>query len=817
MLIKNYFLSAYRNLTRNRFFTIINILGLTIGIVSAILVLLYIKEESAFDKHHSKHQRIYRIISNYHVNDKQDLFALTSHAIAPTLKDEYDLVEEYVRFIPNDNFFFRLDGKDYNEEDFYFADSTVFKIFDHEFLMGDSETALNRPYSIVLTETLALRLFGNENPIGKVLQGLRNEPFTVTAVIKELPRTSHFRYNALVSTATIREQIGEERFNDNSSGSFWNVNVYSYILINEGRSPEEILSNFENFNEKYIVPVGNVINGTFVPMFQALKDTHFPNLDNLQGDFPVGNKSNLYIFSFVSLFILIIACINYMNMATARSANRAREVGIRKVVGAGKGKIVQQFISESILLSFIAGAIAYGTSALILPWFNNLADKEILLVELLNPGFILGTLGIVLFVGFASGSYPAFFLSSFSPVKVLKGTIDLGKGKVGMRKVLVVFQFTISIAMIVATIIVSNQQNFIRSKDMGFDKNNLLVFTDLDTTISNSIRPFKEELLKNSSIIGVGGSQQVLGVGNSKIVSRIEQNGEMQEIGINLIGCDFDYLQLLGVKIDEGRFFDPTLRTDSTQAFIINEQAKKVYGWSDEPIGKRIQFGIRMDGSANRDGSVVGVVKDFHYTSIHNPIEPFMFFVSTAPPRVLSVRFQSGKAEEALNFIKQKFEEFNATRDINYFYLDQRLDQLYRSEQKLGWLFRVFSMITIFISCLGLLGLTSFVTEQRTKEIGIRKVMGGTSPDIIFMLSRQFIVLVLIANIFAWPVSYYAMNKWLQGFAYRIGFGESIVSLETILPLLVSSILALIVAVLTVGYLSWRAAESNPAISLKYE
>lgn len=817
MLIKNYLISAYRNITRNRFFSIINILGLTIGIVSAILVLLYISEESAYDKHYSKYQRVYRVISNFHVNEKQDLFALSAHSLAPTLKDEYEIIEEYVRFFPNDNFFFRYEGKDYNEEDFYFADSTIFKVFDHEFLMGDPSTALNRPYSVVLTETLALQLFGKENPIGKVFQGLRNEPFTVTAVIKELPRTSHFKYKALVSSATIIEQIGEEQFNDNSSGSFWNVNVYSYVLLKEGRLPSEILDNFEFFNEKYIVPVGKVINGTFSPIFQPLKDTHFPEDEGLQGDFPVGNRSNLYIFSFVSLFILIIACINYMNMATARSANRAREVGIRKVVGAGKAKLIQQFISESILLSLIAGIIAFGFSALILPWFNNLADKEISFAELFNPNFILASIGIILFVGIVAGSYPAFFLSSFSPVKVLKGTIDSTRGKVGIRKVLVVFQFTISIAMIVATIIVSSQQSFIRNKDMGFDKNNLLVFTDLDTAISNHIRPFKEELLKNSSIIGVGGSQQVLGVGNSKIVSRIEQSGEMQEIGINLIGCDFDYLQLLGVKIDEGRFFDPTLRTDSTQAFLINETAKKVYGWTDQPIGKRIQFGLRMDGSASRDGSVVGVVKDFHYTSIHNPIEPFMFFVSTAPPQVLSVRVQANQADQALSFIKQKFDEFNATREIKYFFLDQQLDQLYRAEQKLGRLFRIFSLITIFISCLGLLGLTSFVTEQRTKEIGIRKVMGGTSIDIIVMLSRQFIALVLVANIFAWPLSFYAMQKWLQEFAYRIGFGQTILSLDTILPLAISSAIALVIAIITVGFLSWRAAESNPALSLKYE
>lgn len=817
MLLKNYLVSAYRNITRNSFFSIINILGLTIGIVSAILVLLFVGEESAFDRHHTKHDRIFRIISNFHVNDKQDLFAVSSVPIAPTLKEEFAEIEEFVRFANVDNFFFRYNGTEYNEEEFYFTDSTMFKVFDHKFIAGDPLSALSRPGSIVLTETLAMQLFGSDNPIGKVLLGDRNDAFTVTGVIEEVPRTSHFRFRALISINTIIEQVGAERFNDNSSGSFWNVNVYSYLLFKEGTSPETITQNYEPFNEKYIVPVGKIVNGRFAPIFQPLLETHFPKTESLQGDFPVGNRANLYVFSLVSFFILIIACINYMNMATARSASRAREVGIRKVVGAGKSRLIQQFISESMLLAIISGALAFVITAVILPWFNNLADKEIGLIELFNPSFIGGAILIVVFVGLIAGSYPAFFLSSFSPVKVLKGTIDKAKGKVGLRKILVVFQFTISIVMILATIVVSNQQRFIREKDMGFDKKNLLVVSDLDTVISRRIEPIKEELLRNSAILGVGGSQQVLGINNSKIVSRMEQNGEMQEIAVNLIACDFDYLKVLGVEIDQGRFFDPTLRTDSTQAFIINKTAERVYGWSDAPIGKRIQFGIRMDGSANRDGGVVGVVKDFHYTSIHNPIEPFMFFVSGGAPNVLSIRIKPGETERAIEFIKTKFDEFGATREMKFYFLEERLEELYRSEQKLGWLFRVFSLVTIIISCLGLFGLTSFVTDQRTKEIGVRKVMGSTNFDIIILLSRQFIILVLVANVFALPLGYYAMQKWLQDFSYRIEFGQSLLSISTIGPLLLSSVIALLIAVVTVGILSWRAAESNPAQSLKYE
>lgn len=816
-MFTNFLVSAYRNLLRSRVFALVNILGLSIGIVSAILVILFVTDELAFDKHHGKHDRIYRVISDFHINAKQDLFALTAIPLGPTMKADFPEVEEFVRFIPVDNFFFRYNGQDFNEVDFCFADSTIFTIFDHEFIVGDPATALNRPNAMVLTETLAKRLFGNENPIGKILQGLRNEPFSITAVIKDLPRSSHFSYKALVSTATIVEQFGADRFNDNSSGSFWNVNTYTYVLFKEGANPQTILDNIVPFQEKYIQPVGELINGEFSPIFQPLKDTHFPKLTGIQADFPIGNRSYIIIFSFVAVFILVIACINYMNMATARSTKRAREVGIRKVVGAEKGQIVRQFLSESLLITVIAAIIAYATAILIVPWFNYLADKQILTLELLKPTFLLGVILLTIIVGVVAGSYPAFYLSSFSPVTVLKGVLDKGKGKVGMRKILVVFQFAISIAMIIATIVVSWQQGYIRNKNLGYDKDNLMVITDLDTTISRRINPFKEELLRHPGITGVASSQQDLGISNSKIVCRIEQDGEMKDIGLNLLACDFDYLKMLGVDIVEGRHFDPMMNTDSTLAFIVNEAFVKFYGWSDGPVGKRIQFGLNEDGSVRRDGRVIGVAKDFHYSSIHNPIEPFMFLIATGRPRVLSVRIKPGMAGEVIPFVKSKFGEFNATRDITYYFLHQKLGELYRPEQKLGWLFRVFSLITIFISCLGLLGLSSFITEQRTKEIGIRKVLGGTSFDIIKLLTSQFLSLVLIANVFAWPLAYYAMHKWLQEFSFRIPFGLTPLSIHSLWPLIVSGLIALVIAFLTVGALSWRASEANPAGSLKYE
>lgn len=815
-MLLNYLKIAFRNLLRNRFFSFVNILGLSVGIVSTIMVILFVKEELAYDKHHSRHEHIYRVISNFHVNNKQDLFALSAAPLAPTLADEYPFIESYVRFIPLDNFFFRLNGKDYNEQDIFFADSTAFNVFDYKIVLGETNP-LAKPYSIVLTKTLSNQLFGAENPIGKVLTGKENEPFVVTAVIEDLPRSSHLNFNALVSTTTIRQQIGEDQFNDRSSGSFWNVNSYSYVLFSPNTDPTQVINNFDFFNEKYLKPVGDIINGTFIPIFQPLAQTHFPKIQSIQADFPTGNRSNVYIFSFVALFILIIACINYMNMATARSAKKSKDVGIRKVVGASKHHIVFQNISEAVFIALIASTIAYIFSFAVLPWFNSVADKNISAYELLKPSIILGVLCISIVVGIVSGSYPAFYLSSFSPISILRSTISKGRSKVGLRKFLVVFQFAISLIMITATIVVSQQQRFIRTKDLGFNEENLLVLTDVDTLIGNRFETFKQELLSNHSIIAVAGSQDVLGIGNGKIVSRIEQQGEMMEVGINLIGCDFEYLKLLGVELEEGRYFNSLLRTDSTQAFIINKEAEKVYGWTNNALDKRIQLGIRMDGSASRDGRVVGVVNNFHYSSIHNPIEPFMFYISTAPPRNVSIRFKPEESKQVLDFVKTKFQDYNVKRDFSYYYLDEKLESLYRSEQKLGWLFRVFSMVTIFISCLGLLGLSSYVTEQRTKEIGIRKVMGASTTSILNLLNRQFFSLVLIANVFAIPIAYYAMLKWLEGFAYRIDFGSTIFSTTTILPFVIAAILAILMAFLTVITVSWRAAESDPAYSLKYE
>ncbi|HPX06192.1 MAG TPA: ABC transporter permease [Tenuifilaceae bacterium] len=816
-MIKNYLVTAYRNILRGKGYSLINVVGLAIGVISAILVLLFVTDELSYDKHYKDNDRVYRLISHFTIGNNDDLFAVTSASLAPVLQQEHPEIEDYARFVAVDNFYLNIEGKEFYEEDFYYADSSAFRIFSHKFLAGNPENALVKPYSVVLTESVAKKLFGNQNAIGQSMRGMMNEPFTVTGVIEDLPNNTHFKYKALVSVATVVERIGRERFRDYSPPTFWNVNVISYIKLKEGSNLSGIQMGFPDFYERHMSSIGEQINASFKLIIQPLADCHFSTIKNLQGDFPVGSKANIYIFSVIALFILSIACINYMNMATARAAKRAREVGIRKVVGSQRSKLVGQFLSESVLLSILATAVALFATWLILPGFNALAEKQLTFSNLLEPQLIGIIVGITILVGLVSGSYPAFYLSSFRPLLVLKGNSGSAKGHVGLRKALVVFQFAISITMIIATIIVSWQQHYIKTKDLGYKADNLVIVPGLDSAVSNHIDAFKLELLSNPAIESVAGSTSTMGLDNAKIVCRIEQDGEMKDIAINLLFCDHDYLNTLGLELAQGRNFDKTNAGDAKTAFLINETAAKVWGWTDNPLGKRVQFGWNLDGTVDRDGSVVGVVKDFHYTSIHNPVEPFLFILMDFPPRILNVRVKDNTRKEAVEFLEQSWHKFNATRLFNYNYLDQRLAELYSAEQKMGILFRLFSLLTIFISCLGLLGLSSFVTEQKNKEIGIRKVLGGASGSIVYLISKEFIGLVLLANLFAWPVAYWGMARWLQDFSYRIDFGLSPFYIQTLLSFVVASIVALIIAVITVGGLAWKATQANPVDAIKYE
>jgi len=563
--------------------------------------------------------------------------------------------------------------------------------------------------------------------------------------------------------------------------------------------------------------LGKQINATFDLKATRLDKVHFNS--QLEFDLPVGNFNYIIIFSLVGIFMLLIASLNYMNMATARSINRSKEVGLRKVIGASKGSLIRQFISESMVLVLIALILALIAATLIIPQFNSLTDKALSITDLFKPDTLLLILLITLFVGLISGSYPALYLSSFSPLVVLKSNVNPNQGKGLMRKILVVFQFAISGALIIGTMIVSGQQRYIKNKDLGLNKENVMIIPSRDTAfINNQLQAFKDELLKNPDIKGVSSSQLIPPLMASKVVFYIEIDGVMTELATSFSIVDHEFIDVMQMELLEGRNFERDRTSDLTQAFIVNETAVKAFGWGDEPQGKRIQFGRNPNtGVAQRDGVVIGVTKDFHFTSIHNKIEPFIFVVSNNPNINFYIRLNSENIPETIEYIKNVRLDLGNTLPFNYFFFADKLDEMYTSENKLNALFNIFSILTIFIACLGLLGLTSYVTEQRSKETGIRKIMGAGVNQIVWLLNKDFLILVLISNLVSWPVSYYLMDKWIEGFAYRMEFGLSPFVLSTLIPFILSLAITLIIALITISSLSIKAARTNPVDTLSRE
>jgi putative ABC transport system permease protein len=807
-MIRNYLKSALRNITRNKFYSVLNILGLSIGLISTIFILLYIQDELSFDKYNKNYKRIYRLESDFRISEKHDKFAVTSVPIAPAMKIEYPEIEQYARIVDNGNMFIRYKNKEFYEKKIYSADSSYFKVFTCEFLKGSPDNALTEPNTMVVTESFAKKYFGEANPLGEVLRDGDNMNYKITAVIKDLPGNTHLTYDALTSMATIAKVYGKDQFNSLKPEAFWNVGIYSYILLKPNADIKNIHAKFPAFNKKYMEPLGKQINADFKLITTNLADIHL-STKNLEGDLPRGSMSYVYIFSFVALFILLIASINYMNMATSRSANRAKEVGIRKVLGAFRAQLSRQFLSESVLLAFISLIISLAFIQLLLPLFNELSDKHLTFGVFSNPFIFIGIIAITLVVGLISGSYPAFYLSSFMPARVLKGKIDSGRNSGYLRKTLVVFQFVISIMMIIGTLTVSRQLRYMKTKDLGFDKGNIVVAEIQDTVFVKKIPAFREELLQNPAIEAVSASTGVPGKIRSIQVMRVENGSKMQELALNNFQIDYDYIPLMKMKLVKGRNFDKNMGTDLKEGVIINETAAKKLGWGDNALGKKIQYGIELDGTADRNTKVIGVVKDFNYASLHNKIEPIVMFLTKRPGFALNIRIKPENKPAALDFIKSVWGKYGVKNPFEYYFLDQNFDESYQAEAKLNKIFTVFSVISIFIALLGLLGLASFTAERRTKEIGIRKVLGSSLMEIANMFYKEFTLLIVVAFIIGTPIAFYALGLWLQQFAYHVN--------QTWFIFFLSDMLAWIVAMATISFHSIKAASENPVTAIKYE
>ncbi len=816
-MIKNYIVTAIRNISRTKFYSAINIVGLSTGILAAILIILYVKDELGYDKFYKNHERIFRIESHFNIGGSEDLVAVTSPAIGPMLAQEFPQVEKFVRLANFRSNELMYNGKKFEIQQAYWVDTTYFDIFNQQFIAGDPATALTQPDAVVLTKSIANLMFGNSPAVGKTITTPDNQNFTVTAVIKDLPKNSHIKFDALFSLKTIEKRGGANRFNSLDANAFFSINVYTFVLLHQPADMDSILAKNDYLYQKYMASIGEKLNAKFKMEAQPIAELHFSK-KMLKADQPLGNRNLIMLFALVAFLILVIAAINYMNMATARSTNRAKEVGIRKVLGAQRSRLVWQFLAESVIISLASLALAFIAAEIILDPFNALTGKNIARAELGQP-LVLGlSFAVAVFIGLISGSYPAGYLSSFNPIQVLKGKASASSNKIFLRKLLVIVQFTISVIMIIGTVVVSMQQSYIRNKNLGFDSNNLYIYRETDTTARKKTAYIRDQLLKTPFIEDFSSSITPLGMGNDLRVYRVEQQTEgMKEFTVASYYVDFDFLRMMKIPLLEGRYFEKGNASDSTKGYIINEAAAKFFGWNKSALGRRIYIVNDIEPDPNKIGQVIGVVKDFHFQSVHNAIEPIILTIPDFPLPNMNVRIKKGKEKEAFAAIDKIRQEAGATTNINISPYKETLNKEYRAEQKLGWLFRVFSLLTIFTSILGLLGLTSYLTEQRTKEISIRKVLGAEPWSITKMLTVEYLRLVLIANLIAWPIAYLAATEWLQSYAYRINFGISPFYWHTLTPFILATVVSVTVAIVTVGWLAKKAAETDPALALKQE
>jgi putative ABC transport system permease protein len=793
-MLKNYLRTAFRNLWRHRGFSLLNIIGLTIGMVAFFLIFLYVRFELSYESMFSKSYRIYRVVADIKTPTETINANTSAWPVPMHMRTEFQEVETATRF-QTDDWLVTKGDQHFDEKEAADADSTFFSVFDLPLLKGNPQTALRDPNSVVLTETTAKKYFGNADPMGQPLTlGRQKIHATVTGVMKDIPDNTMVKASMLISMTTFI-QAGPNSL-DNQWG---NYGPYEFVLLKPGASARPLEAKLPAFLEK--------MNGSEMHSSKMIPTLHLERLRDVylrstRDSSKTGNIANVYIFSIVGAFILLIAGINFVNLTTARSTERAKEVGIRKVIGAGRGQLARQFLGESIILCLIAYLLAIGCSLLLLPPFNNLAGK------IINPGIFPPTsdlmilLGVAVFIGVAAGIYPALVLSSFQPVAVLKGRFASGGKGSFLRKGLVVVQFTIATGLIIGTLVVYNQLNFMRSQDLGFDKDQKMV---MDTQGDSTKLVLKEEVSHLPGVISTSMSASVPGGGDHGAYSQIENvKGDMQIANLDLYFVDFDYIPQFKIKMVAGRPFSRQFMTDTTNSMILNEAAVKMFGYTspEQAIGKKFsQWG--------RTGTIIGVVKDFHFRSLQEVIKPLSIRIEPRACDLLSVNIDGHHIPGTIAAIERKWKELLPDKPFSYFFLDEFFDKQYRAEDRFGKLFLYFAGLAIFISCLGLMGLASYSTVQRTKEIGVRKVVGASVSQIVFLLSRDFLQLVLLAFVVSAPIAWWLIEGWLNGFAYRIPVYWWIFA--------IAGLLAVLIAVLTVSFQAIRAALVNPVNSLRSE
>jgi putative ABC transport system permease protein len=795
-MIKNLLLIALRNFKKDKWYNLLNVLGLTIGITFSLFLILYIVDELKYDRYHDKSERIYRIVSYAQEPEVYHKFAYTQFPLGPTVKKDFPEVEQAVRFVGKERTLFKSGNNNYYETKIFYVDSNIFRMFTYRFAEGSPATALNEPNTVVISKSLAEKYFGKKtNAVGKTLQTAYNDLYKVTAVMEDVPQNSHIRFDILISASTLPKDF------QNNWGGF---NNYTYVLLKPGARPDILTKKLLAYYDKYMAPIFAPSRIKIQYGLQPITSIHLHS--DMQGEpEELGSMSYIWIFGAVAFFMLLIACINYMNLTTARSARRAKEIGIRKVTGSSKKQLVMQFLSESLLTAFVAVLLSIGLVILLLSSFNSISGKSFTMHTLLQPSNIILLASVVLFTGLLGGSYPAFYLSAFKPVSILKGALSKASGNVNLRRTLVVLQFSISMIMLICTWVVYSQLNYLRRKDLGFNKEQVMTVTvNTGEDERSKIFAMNNELRTQPNVKSLATAYSYPGSSNINLnLFSVEGKNGFKDKGIECYNIDENYLGTLGIKLLKGRNFSSL--ADTLHSIMVNEAMVKDFQWSGNALGKRVKFPGDTSGAYFE---VVGVFKDFNQKSLYNPISPLILFYSPNC-NIIQLKMNAGDIKSSVAKIETTWKKYFPQLPFEYKFLDADINSQYAADQKRGKIFAAFSILTIIITCLGLLGLTAFTTQQRQKEISIRRVLGASTSSVVGMITKNYLWLALIASVIAFPVAWYFMNKWLEVFTYHDGL--------SIVPFILSAFVIVVTASATAIFYSAKAAWTKPVKSLRTE
>jgi putative ABC transport system permease protein len=800
-MLRNYFKTALRNIRRNRIYSLINILGLAIGIACFLLIVFYIQHERSYDSFHKRGENIYQVVRINKQGDWEGQRVNTGAPLAPLLVGNLSGIEKAVRFTCFRNDLIGFGENRFIERRFFFADESVFDVFTFPLALGDPSTALSEPFTVVLTPQTARKYFGDQDPVNGVLTyyfGGKAVDFRVTGVLEKIPQNSHIDFDFLASYDSLLSIAGEYFITKH-----WDSPTWTYVLLRDGVNPESIDRLLPAFTEKHVDKRSfTSVNHKLL----ALKDVYFHSPGPSIGK--MGNLQYLFIFTIIAVFILLIACINFMNLATARSGSRAKEIGMRKVVGAQRSQIVRQFLGESLVYSIFSLVLAVVLVELFLPRFSKLVGQELRIDYLRNSAYVLILLITTFLVGLIAGSYPAFFLSAFKPASVLKGKLRSGGSAIWVRKAMVVGQFVISIALIAGAVFIFQQIEYVKNRDLGFKKEQVITVPLRDRSVRSKYELLKNKWLQNANIQNVTACSMEPGVSSQNGIS-VKARG-VEDLDIGIIYTDHDYARTLEIDLAAGRDFSASISTDANEAILINKTALATLGWQ-EGVGEEMELYFKEGGKIIPvyQGRVVGVVEDFNFRDLTTPMQPILIKIDPKRYSYALVRINGAEIDESIRHLQKSWQELALDYPFEFTFLEDDMNGVYRSVETFGSITRYGTFWAIFIACLGLFGLASFTVEKRTKEIGIRKVLGASIPGIMALINKDFLKLVILSNVIAWPIAYFGMTRFLQYFAYRMSI--------QVWAFLLTGCFALLVSFITVTFQAVKAAVLNPAKTLRYE